>query len=232
MLITGYAFYGASSNRLRSGPSAVRRRPPVGSISQSSTTPRPLLYFDPVIECRLRVLSLLAFIVFLPPALLRGQAPAEVQVTPAQLQLKVAARERLFLSAYDADGNLLANPAFTFAVAQASVARIEADGTVVGLAPGSTSHRNTIGHRPRNGDSHGHGSGAERRTAGSAPGQAGTGGATGAAGRRAPHPDPGVGTTPAARDRRAVGGSPWFRWLRARACPCDLDGRTGRTRRR
>jgi len=92
-----------------------------------------------VIECRLRVLPLLAFIVLLlPPALLRGQAPAEVQVTPAQLQLKVGARERLFLTAYDADGNLLSNPAFSFAVAQGTVARVEPDGTVIALAPGTT----------------------------------------------------------------------------------------------
>jgi len=74
----------------------------------------------------------------LPPALLRGQAPAEVQVTPTQLQLKVAGRERLFLSAYDADGNLLSNPAFTFSVAQGAIARIEPDGTVIGVAPGTT----------------------------------------------------------------------------------------------
>jgi uncharacterized protein YjdB len=101
--------------------------------------PRSLLYFDPVIECRLRVLPLLASMVILSPALLRGQAPTEVQVTPAQVQLKVGARERLFLSAYDADGNLLSNPSFTFAVAQSAVVRVEADGTVVGVGPGTTS---------------------------------------------------------------------------------------------
>jgi uncharacterized protein YjdB len=92
-----------------------------------------------VIECRLSVLPLLASILFLPPALLRGQAATEVQVTPTQLQLKVAARERLFLSAYDADGNLLSNATYAFAVAQATVARVEPDGTVIALAPGSTS---------------------------------------------------------------------------------------------
>jgi hypothetical protein len=92
-----------------------------------------------VIECRLRVLPLLASIVFLPPALLRGQAAAEVQVTPTQLQLKVAARERLFLSAYDADGNLLSSPTYSFAVAQPAIARAEPDGTVIALAPGTTS---------------------------------------------------------------------------------------------
>jgi len=91
-----------------------------------------------VIERRLRVLPLLASMLILLPTLLRGQAPAEVQVTPTQLQLKVAGRERLFLSAYDADGNLLSNPAFTFSVAQGAIARIDPDGTVIGVAPGST----------------------------------------------------------------------------------------------
>jgi DNA-binding beta-propeller fold protein YncE len=60
-----------------------------------------------------------------------------VQVTPAQLRLGVAQRERLFLSAYDTDGNLLSEPVFTFVVSPRSVARVESDGTVIGLAPGS-----------------------------------------------------------------------------------------------
>lgn len=87
-----------------------------------SLTPLPLLF---------------AALLCLSPAPLLGQAAVEVQVTPAQLRLDVGQRERLFLSAYDADGNLLAAPAFTFAVSQGSVAKVEADGTVVGLGAGS-----------------------------------------------------------------------------------------------
>lgn len=94
--------------------------------------------FPPVTHPRPFLLLLLAALVLLPPRLLRGQAASEVQVTPAQLRLAVAQRERLFLSAYDADGNLLAEPAFTFAVSQGSVVRVEADGTVIGIAPGTT----------------------------------------------------------------------------------------------
>jgi len=73
------------------------------------------------------------------PSTLRAQSAVEVQVTPAQLRLKVAQQERLFLSAYDADGNLLTAPAFTFAVSQAGVVSVDRDGTVVGVAPGKAS---------------------------------------------------------------------------------------------
>jgi len=72
------------------------------------------------------------------PAALLAQSAVEVQATPAQLQLEVGKSERLFLSAYDADGNLLTAPSFTFAVAQAAVAKVATDGTVTALAPGST----------------------------------------------------------------------------------------------
>ena len=71
------------------------------------------------------------------PSLLWGQAAVEVQVTPSQLRLKVAQQERLFLSAYDADGNLLAEPTFTFALSEAGVVRVDKDGTVIGVAPGN-----------------------------------------------------------------------------------------------
>ncbi len=80
---------------------------------------------------------LLVVTLILPSSILRGQAAVEVQVTPSQLRLAVGQRERLFLSAYDANGNLLAEPAFTFVVSQSAVAGVAADGTVTALAPGS-----------------------------------------------------------------------------------------------
>ncbi|HQR17308.1 MAG TPA: Ig-like domain-containing protein [Gemmatimonadales bacterium] len=89
----------------------------------------------------IRFLSPLPFLIgaflCLSPAPLRGQAAVEVQVTPVQLRLDLGQRERLFLSAYDADGNLLAAPAFTFEVSPSSVAKVEADGTVVGVGAGT-----------------------------------------------------------------------------------------------
>lgn len=58
-------------------------------------------------------------------------------MTPAQLRLKVAQKERLFLSAYDGSGNLLVGPAYSFAVSEPGIVRVDQDGTVVGLAPGT-----------------------------------------------------------------------------------------------
>ena len=81
--------------------------------------------------------SLLAALLLVPSALLQAQGAVEVQVTPAQLRLKVGQQERLFLSAYDADGNLLGEPSFSFAVSQDGVVRVDKDGTVAGLAAGS-----------------------------------------------------------------------------------------------
>ena len=97
----------------------------------------PLLYLPPVIRSLPPLPSLLVALLCLHPAPVQGQAAVEVQVTPTQLRLDKGQRERLFLSAYDGDGNLLASPAFTFAVSPSSVAKVEADGTVVGLGPGS-----------------------------------------------------------------------------------------------
>ncbi len=81
----------------------------------------------------------LSLILLALPSLLWGQTAVEVQVTPAQLTLKVAQEERLFLSAYDADGNLLTSPGFSFAVSRAGVVSVDTEGTVVGVAPGKAS---------------------------------------------------------------------------------------------
>ncbi len=83
---------------------------------------------------RPRILSLVLLVL---PSLLWAQAAVEVQVTPAQLRLRVAQQERLFLSAYDADGNLLSEPAFSFAVSKVGVVSVDKAGTVVGVAPGT-----------------------------------------------------------------------------------------------
>jgi len=90
-----------------------------------------------VIHPRALLPSFLAALLLVPSALLQAQAAVEVQVTPAQLRLKVGQQERLFLSAYDSDGNLLGEPAFSFTVSQDGVVRVDKDGTVAGLAAGS-----------------------------------------------------------------------------------------------
>jgi len=71
------------------------------------------------------------------PAALRAQAAVEVQVTPAQLRLRVGQSERLFLSAYDAQGNLLASPTFSFILSREGIVRVGPDGTVTAEAAGT-----------------------------------------------------------------------------------------------
>ncbi len=66
-----------------------------------------------------------------------AQTPSEILVTPEALSITVGQRHRLYLSAYDASGDLVANPRFTFVVSNATVIRAEADGTIVGLKPGT-----------------------------------------------------------------------------------------------
>ena len=83
-----------------------------------------------------RPLPLLLLCLASPPVI-RAQSAVEVQVTPAELRLRVGQRERLFLSAYDAAGNLLAQPAFTFALSKPGVVRVGDDGTVTALGSGS-----------------------------------------------------------------------------------------------
>ncbi|HEX5004068.1 MAG TPA: Ig-like domain-containing protein [Gemmatimonadales bacterium] len=87
---------------------------------------------------RFRLPVVLAALLLAPALPLHAQGAVEVQVTPARLRLKVAQRERLFLSAYDAAGNLLTDPAYAFAPSKAGVVRVEKDGTVIGVAPGTT----------------------------------------------------------------------------------------------
>jgi len=86
---------------------------------------------------RRRAYPLALLLCLVAPALGRAQTPAEVQATPTRLDLKVGDRERLFLSAYDADGNLLSDAKYTFLVSRTGVVRVERDGTIVALKPGS-----------------------------------------------------------------------------------------------
>lgn len=66
----------------------------------------------------------------------RAQSVAEVQVTPETLTLGVGARQTLFATAYDRQGNLIPNARFTFWSSDTSVARVGRDGAVVGVGAG------------------------------------------------------------------------------------------------
>ncbi|HET9294971.1 MAG TPA: Ig-like domain-containing protein [Gemmatimonadales bacterium] len=84
-----------------------------------------------------RSLPLAVLLCLVVPGLGWAQTPTEVQATPTRLDLTVGDRERLFLSAYDADGNLLSDAKYTFLVSRTGVVRVERDGTIVALKPGS-----------------------------------------------------------------------------------------------
>ena len=67
---------------------------------------------------------------------LRAQAVAEVQVAPQTLTLGIGQKRTIFAAAFDRSGNLISNARFTFWTSDSSIARVQTDGTVVGVKPG------------------------------------------------------------------------------------------------
>ena len=67
---------------------------------------------------------------------LRAQSVAEVQVTPETMTLAVGERQTLFATAYDQQGNLIANARFTFWSSDTLVVKVGKEGAVVGVNPG------------------------------------------------------------------------------------------------
>lgn len=65
-----------------------------------------------------------------------AQEVVELHVSPEVLALAVGQRQRLFFSAFDARGNIAEQPVYRLGTSNASVAKVEPDGTVVGVAPG------------------------------------------------------------------------------------------------
>lgn len=67
---------------------------------------------------------------------LAAQSIAEVQITPETMTLGVNQRQTLFAAAYDRQGNLVPSAKFAFWSSDTLIARVQRDGTVVGVAPG------------------------------------------------------------------------------------------------
>jgi uncharacterized protein YjdB len=86
-------------------------------------------------SARAALLSLLA-IAPSGPSRLAAQAVAEVQLTPETMTLAVGQKQTVFAAAFDRQGNLISNARFTFRSSDTTIARVEPDGVVVGLAPG------------------------------------------------------------------------------------------------
>ena len=84
---------------------------------------------------RAALLTLLATVA-LASARVAAQTVAEVQVTPATMTLSVGQKQTVFAAAFDRQGNLISNARFTFRSSDTTIARVEADGVVVGLAAG------------------------------------------------------------------------------------------------
>jgi uncharacterized protein YjdB len=113
-------------------------RPHPGRIYPVTLPPSPL-----VRASRTRRISSSIGRLLLPGALAlalprpaQAQSVAEIQVTPETLTLAVGARQTLFATAYDRQGNLIPNARFTFWSSDTTVAKVGREGTVMGIRPG------------------------------------------------------------------------------------------------
>jgi len=59
-----------------------------------------------------------------------------VQVAPQTLTLGVGQKQTIFAAAFDRSGNLISNARFTFWTSDSSIARVQTDGTVIGVKAG------------------------------------------------------------------------------------------------
>ncbi|HET7425100.1 MAG TPA: LpqB family beta-propeller domain-containing protein [Gemmatimonadales bacterium] len=82
------------------------------------------------------ILALLAAWVVVPLGSAAGQTATEVQITPETMTLGVGQRQALFATAYDRQGNLIANARFTFLSSDTTIAKVTREGAVVGVSPG------------------------------------------------------------------------------------------------
>jgi len=78
----------------------------------------------------------LAFTAVPVAAPLRAQAVGDVQVTPETMTLGVGQKQTIFAAAFDKQGNLIPNAKFTFWTSDSSVAKVQRDGSVLGVKPG------------------------------------------------------------------------------------------------
>ncbi len=78
----------------------------------------------------------LALCFFAAPSLGQAQEVVEIHVSPEVLSLSVGERQRLFFTAFDANGNIADHPTIRLGTSNALVAKVDPDGTVIGVAPG------------------------------------------------------------------------------------------------
>ena len=80
--------------------------------------------------------SMITILALAVPIAAMAQEVVEVHVSPAAISLAVGQRERLYFSAFDADGNIADRPVYRLSTSNSLVARVEANGTVLAVAAG------------------------------------------------------------------------------------------------
>jgi WD40 repeat protein/Big-like domain-containing protein len=78
---------------------------------------------------------------------LRAQTVGDVQVSPQTMTLAVGQKQTIFAAAFDRQGNLIPNARFTFWTSDSSVAKVQTDGTVLGVKPGLAKLEARVGNR-------------------------------------------------------------------------------------
>ena len=100
----------------------------------------PAMYFR-------RLRTLIAFISFASARVALGQNVAEVQVAPAAVSIHVGDRTGLLATAFDRIGNVIPTAKITWTSRSPQVAKVDANGTVTGLATGVAIIEAAAGHR-------------------------------------------------------------------------------------
>src|SRR4051812_31561657 len=78
----------------------------------------------------------LALAMLPPSASAAAQTVSEVQVTPETMTLGVGQKQAIFATTFDQHGNLIPSAKITFWSSDTLIARVDRDGTVLGVAPG------------------------------------------------------------------------------------------------
>ena len=94
-----------------------------------------------------RLSTVIAFISLAAGRASRGQNVAEVQVAPATVSIHVGDRTGLLATAFDRIGNVIPTAKITWTSRSPQVAKVDANGTVTGLATGVAIIEAAAGHR-------------------------------------------------------------------------------------
>jgi uncharacterized protein YjdB len=94
------------------------------------------VFCGPSLWSRSYLLTSFALATFLPGASAAAQSVAEVQVTPETMTLGAGQKQAIFATTFDQHGNLIPSAKITFWSSDTAIARVDRDGTVLGVAPG------------------------------------------------------------------------------------------------